>query len=131
LPASRIHPDVQPTTLAPIETQDRDEDPIGFSGLGLANPRAKNLTIQEQIRGSQETDTLCIDTLAKLRNQDRTSQDVTLAYCEEVNGLLQYKNKIWIPEDVRVPLLQEVHDKPATGHPRIGKMLRLLKDQYY
>jgi len=73
LPASRIHPDVQPTTLAPIETQDRDEDPIRFVELGLANPRAKNLTIHEQIRGSQETDTLCIETLAKLQNQDRTS----------------------------------------------------------
>ena len=66
LPASRIHPDVQPTTLAPIETQDRDEDPIRFVKPSLENPRAKNLTIYEQIRGSQETDTLYIETLAKL-----------------------------------------------------------------
>ena len=123
LPPSRIHPNV---TLAPIQVQ--REDSIRIPRLGPTNPKDGDLTIQEQIHTSQRTDTLCIETLAKLRSQDRTSQDVALAYCEEVNGLLQYKNKIWIPEDIRVPLLQEVHEKPAIGHHRIGKMLRILKD---
>lgn len=129
LPASRIHPDVGPISLAPIHAQ--KEDPVRIPRPGPLNPRAEDLTILEQIRISQGTDTLCIETLAKLRNQDRTSQDVALIYCEEVDGLMQYKNKIWILEDIRVPLLQEVHDKPATGHPGIGKMLRILKDRYY
>jgi transposase InsO family protein len=30
-----------------------------------------------------------------------------------------------------VKLLQEVHDKPTTGHPGIGKTLRLMKQRYY
>jgi len=63
LPPSRIHPDV---TLAPIHAQ--QEDPVRIPRPGPLNPRAEDLTILEQIRISQGTDTLCIETLAKLRN---------------------------------------------------------------
>ena len=86
---------------------------------------------EERVRTAQQEDDLCIQTLQKLKAGERTSTQVALAYCNERDGLLEYKNKVWVPKTIQVQLITEIHAKPATGHPGIGKTLQLLQRQYY
>jgi hypothetical protein len=46
------------------------------------------------------------------------------------NGLLLYKDLIYVPESLRMSVLQEHHDAPLAGHPGIIKTLELVTRNY-
>ena len=49
------------------------------------------------------------------------------------DGLLQYQNKLVVPEDdnLHTKLIQEVHNQTSTAHPGRNKTRRLLSTRYY
>jgi hypothetical protein len=123
LPLERLHPDLAQQLELKSQGQAQDAQ--------LAPILPQDQSIHDQIQAAQLQDELCKDTIQRLQNNERDSPSIALAHCEERNGLLLYQNRVWIPEDIQVKLLQEVHDQPAMGHPGIGKMVRIIKRQYY
>lgn len=123
IPAKKLHPDLLQHLKLENEVQ------AISAQLALILPQEQS--IYDKIRAAQLQDELCKDTIQRLQNDERDSLNIALAHCEERNGLLLYQNRVWIPEDIRVKLLCEVHDQPAMGHPGIGKMIRIIKRQFY
>lgn len=56
-----------------------------------------------------------------------------LAQCVVREGLLYYRDKIYVPEseDLRVRILRQHHDNPSAGHPGRAKTFELLSRSYY
>jgi hypothetical protein len=48
-------------------------------------------------------------------------------------GLLTYKNRIYIPDcdDLKRFILDELHKRPYSGHPRYPKMITTTRKQFY
>ena len=49
------------------------------------------------------------------------------------NGLLRFKNRLYIPDSVELKLIvmDEVHKKPYSGHPGYQKMVTTLSKLFY
>ena len=58
---------------------------------------------------------------------------LTLAECEDRQGILFYRGRIFVPEHdgLRLHLIQSHHSTPAFGHPGRAKTLELLQREYY
>jgi hypothetical protein len=48
-------------------------------------------------------------------------------------GLLTYKNRLYIPycDNLKRFIMDEVHKRPYTGHPRYQKMITATRKQFY
>jgi hypothetical protein len=80
-----------------------------------------------------EADSLPNDILRMLRDGVRHSRRITLAECEERNGRLWYRDRLYVPEyePLRLQLMQQHHETPVAGHPGRSKTLELLHRQDY
>ena len=69
--------------------------------------------------------------MADLRNNTKNSDKTNLSL--DRNGLLWFKNKIYIPNSVELKLmvLDKVHKKPYSSHPRYQKMVTTLRKIFY
>src|SRR5439155_1862172 len=96
-------------------------------------------TLESSLR-QRIRDALSVDPLAD--EQRRISATATATATATVtanspwsweNGLLLYKNLVYIPQDdaIRLELLQQHHDSPLTGHFCIPKTHELLSRNYY
>lgn len=49
------------------------------------------------------------------------------------NGLLMYKNKLYIPnsEEIKLLILNETHKKPYSRHPEYQEMITMLRREFY
>ena len=83
-------------------------------------------TLEDQIREAQANDKLCQETIKLLNEEARASSKISLAHCAVQDGLLTYRGKVWIPEEVRAEAVKEVHVQPMVGHTGIGRTLTLL-----
>jgi transposase InsO family protein len=88
-------------------------------------------TLEDQIREAQANDKFCQETIKLLNEEARTSSKISLAHCAVQDRLLTYRGKVWIPEEVRVEAVKEVHVQPMVGHTGVGRTLTLLKRQFY
>jgi len=61
------------------------------------------------------------------------TKEISLAECQEENGRLTYRNRIYVPahDRLRLRILQTHHDPPAFGHPGCAKTLELIDRAYY
>lgn len=59
-------------------------------------------TILQRITEAQATDEFCQKTIKHLQNQDRVSREITLSWCSIRDGLLYYKERLWVPENCHV-----------------------------
>ena len=52
---------------------------------------------------------------------------------EQWNGILYYKNLLYIPKDetIRETIIQQNHDHPLAGHPRVKRTRDLILAKYY
>jgi transposase InsO family protein len=68
-----------------------------------------------------------------LRDGVRHSRRITLAECEERDGRLWYRDRLYVPEHepLRLHLMKRHHEAPNAGHPGRSKTLELLQRQYY
>jgi hypothetical protein len=87
--------------------------------------------IEQRIKSASCNDEKYIKTVADLQgnaeNLDRT--DLSL----DKNGLLRFKNRLYIPDSVELKLtiLDEVHKNPYSGHPGYQKMVTTLRKLFY
>ena len=58
----------------------------------------------------------------------RRSKKISLSECEAGGNRLYYRNRLVIPDhnELKLKLLEYVHDLPVAGHPGRGKTLELL-----
>jgi hypothetical protein len=70
--------------------------------------------------------------LKLIRDGTKHCREISLAECDELNNLLHYYQRIWVPnyEPLKVHLLQQHHDVPAAGHPGRSKTLKYLCRNY-
>ena len=49
------------------------------------------------------------------------------------NGLLMYKNRLYIPNiyELKLLILNEVHKGPYSGHPGYHKMITMLRKDFF
>jgi hypothetical protein len=73
------------------------------------------------------------DTIELLRNSTQQSKLITLSKCKHQNNRLYYRGRLVIPDsdELKVKLLQIVHNSPAGRHPGRGKTLDILQQEYY
>jgi hypothetical protein len=87
--------------------------------------------IEQRIRYESGNDEKYIKTITDLqdnaKNLDRT--DLSL----DRNGLLRFKNRLYIPYymELNLTILDEVHKKPYSGHSGYQKMLTTLRKLFY
>ena len=89
--------------------------------------------IYERVLAANKADDDC-RTYREALSQGLTLVDgVNLRDCQERDGALYYKNRLWVPADapLLVDLLREIHEPPASGHPGFNRMEDLLRRDYY
>lgn len=89
--------------------------------------------LREQIREAYGQDPLVPIVLSDLRSGSRVAKTFPLAESHEENGLIYYRDKLFIPEDtsLRLRLLRTHHDTPVAGHPGKAGTLELLSREYW
>jgi hypothetical protein len=70
--------------------------------------------------------------LKLIRDGAKYCWEISLPECDEHNNVLHYHQRIWVPnyEPLKLHLLQQHHDVPATGHPGRSKTLEYLCRNY-
>jgi hypothetical protein len=71
------------------------------------------------------------DLVANLQ-QGEMPQKVEI-YKLETDGILLYKNKIYVPnvQDLKLAILHEMHNVPYAGHPGYQKTVATVKSHYF
>jgi hypothetical protein len=87
----------------------------------------------QQIKDKMKHDAVMQETIAKLRNGEKSDNKVALGLCEIRDDLLTYDGLIWIPDDddLRLKILHDYHDSQAAGHPGRAKTLELVSRSFY
>jgi hypothetical protein len=88
-------------------------------------------SLREKLTRAQAEDETCQSIRKSLEEEARLLAGISLAHCDIHEGLVRYRQKVWVPESARTWLCKEVHDQPMVGHAGIAKTLALLKRQYY
>jgi hypothetical protein len=97
------------------------------------NLNESNQSVDEIINEEYAGDSFIQEILELLRNGTQRSKLVTLSECEDQNNRLYYRGRLVIPDsdELKIKLLQIVHNSPAGGHPGRGKTLDILQQEYY
>ena len=90
-------------------------------------------SLEELITIGYENDPLPNKVLVLLRNGIRHSRDITLAECEDRNGRLYYKERLYVPDwhELKMRLCKNYQDSPVACHPGRSKTFSLLARDYY
>ena len=69
--------------------------------------------------------------MVELQNSTKNLEKTDLSL--DINGLLQFKNRIYIPDSVELKskVLDDVHKKPYFGHPGYYKTITTLQKLFY
>ena len=80
-----------------------------------------------------KTDKTPTQVLQAIQRGDRRHSEVTLAECEDRQGILYYREWIFVPrsDELRLHLMKTHHNSPAFGHPGRAKTLELIQREYY
>lgn len=91
------------------------------------------VTIFDRVRAANTKDEACTQIRGALNKGKKHYQRIPLDQCSIREGALYHQDKLWVPNDpsILVPLLREVHDQPASGHPGIHRTIELLRRNYY
>ena len=92
-----------------------------------------NRPICQIIEDEYPNDPLIQETLQLLKDGARRSKTMTLSECETRGGRLYYRNRLVVPDhdELKIKILQAVHDSPSGGHPGRGKTLEIVQREYY
>jgi hypothetical protein len=89
------------------------------------NLHGVNLFVPESQLRQRILDSLPEDPIAKQQRQP------TSTFWSWSDGLLLYKNLMYVPESLRLEVLRQHHDDPLAGHFGVAKTLELLSRNYY
>ena len=91
------------------------------------------LTLSERMKESNQNDVLFTEIreyLTSPADHDRPT-DVYFRGSRAANGLLYKDNKLWVAEDLRLDVIQEVHDQPAVGHAGVRRIMLLIQQHFF
>ncbi|QSZ34660.1 hypothetical protein DSL72_007514 [Monilinia vaccinii-corymbosi] len=100
-------------------------------------PAPELLELPESLEGlfkeGYAVDPLPLSVLDALRKGNSRYPKITLSDCQENNGLLYYRGKLYVPalDELKAALLRLYHDSPVTGHPHRTRTFELLSRDYY
>ena len=126
----------QNLTVAPIEvTPEPLEEPRTREGSNeSATPEPEEeASIEQLFQEAYRQDPLPNEVLQALRSGARRHAQLTLAECEDREGRLYYRGKLYVPDyhPLKMRLCKEVHDRPAAGHKGVARTCALLAREYY
>ena len=90
-------------------------------------------SIEQIIIDEYPNDEFIQETLKLIQDGVRRSKKISLSECEARGDRLYYRNRLVVPDhdELKLKLLEHVHDLPVAGHPGRGKTLELLQREYY
>jgi hypothetical protein len=102
-----------------------------FHGLFEINVNRAESDLEQRIRTAGINDENYTKIVAELQNTTSNSDKTDLGI--DKNGLLQFKNRLYIPYSSRLTItfLDEVHKKLYYGHPGYQKMITTLRILFY
>ena len=80
-----------------------------------------------QVKSNLEEDIKTAMTQDKLDDFCQIDSD----HLEYKDGMMHFKNKVYIPPSLREKVMKENHDTPIAGHPGISKSQELIKRNYW
>jgi transposase InsO family protein len=112
---------LQPSQLDPRIVADLAE----LAPVEANEPLTIEADIVNRILAANRSDAL---EMVELRLQMADSTDWKLE-----NGLLQYKNRLFVPEadNLRTYIIREAHNQISTAHPGQNKTIKILRSRYY
>jgi hypothetical protein len=105
-----------------------DEALVRLSPLELSDR-----STQQIIDDEYDKDAFIKEVLELVRAGARRSKKITLSECEERDGRLYYQDRLVVPDhdELKLKILQHVHDSPVGGHLGRFKTLDLIRREYY
>ena len=96
-------------------------------------PAEGHNTLQDLFDQAYKADKMPTQVLQALLRGDHGHLEITLAECENRNGMLYYRGHLFVPnhDELRLHLMRCHHDSPAFGHPGRAKTLELIQCKYY
>ncbi len=88
------------------------------------------ISIQNQIIVENQTNQLCIDIQAVMKQNRRTCQDIDLDNCKVLDEVLWKDDRLWISQSMITQLIREAHDLSISEHSDMNWMLNLLRQSY-
>jgi hypothetical protein len=100
-------------------------------GLFEINISREESDLEQRIKAAGNNDENYTKTVAELQNTTENSDKTDLSL--DKNGLLRFKNRIYIPDstELKLTVLDEVHKKPYSGHPGYQKTITTLRKLFY
>ena len=94
---------------------------------------AEPLALEQRIRDCSARETEVAQALAVVRKKGPRRLVNDVLEWEELEGLLYYKGKLYIPhdKDLRAEIIKSCHDTPSTGHPGKHGTLELVSRYYW
>ena len=91
------------------------------------------LTLPDQVKESNRNNLLFTEIREFLANLVGYKQpiDVYFRGSRAANELLYKDNKLWVAKNLRLDVIQEVHDQPAVGHSSVRKTVLLIQQHYF
>jgi hypothetical protein len=136
---TRELPPTPPQTPEPIQKKVKFADPI--SDYDLSSKELNVLTpepdstpsIEDMLRRESLQDENVQSVMHAVKQKKTRHPFLQLAQCVIREGLLYYRDKIYVPEseDLRIQILRQHHDNPSAGHPGRAKTFELLSRSYY
>ena len=74
-----------------------------------------------------QQDPLPKDVLKQLKNGNSRSKQLSLAECQEINGGLYFRTRLYVPDfmPLKLHLIRQCHETPGAGHPGRSKTLEI------
>jgi hypothetical protein len=106
---------------------------FGEALVGLSPLELSDRSTQQIIDDEYDKDAFIKEVLELVRAGARRSKKITLSECEERDGRLYYQDRLVVPDhdELKLKILQHVHDSPVGGHLGRFKTLDLIRREYY
>jgi hypothetical protein len=87
--------------------------------------------LEEKVKMAAEKDKEYQSIKSKLTENQAETEKSDLRLSK--NGLLMYKNRLYIPEveEIKLLILNELHKNPYSGHPGYQKIITMLRKEFY
>ena len=96
-------------------------------------PAKEHDPLRDLFDQAYKADTMPTQVLQAFLRGDCRHPEITLAECENRNGMLYYRGHLFVPnhDELRLHLMRCHHDSPAFGHPGCAKTLEWIQREYY
>ena len=119
----------------PAEPQPAKEK-IEDEGVPAASPDeevSEDLpTLPDRVKESNQSNMSFLEVREYLANPEGHDRPVVyLRGNRAENGLLYKNSKLWVTEDLRLDVIQEVHNQPAVGHTGVSGTILAIQQHYF